>query len=109
VEKPNSTAGLVRVTVGGGVVWAVGDDGQLYFRKNFSAAFPEGTDWMHVTGGVLRISANMRDELYAVVEPSHRALPVLARRTGIRYDDKIGSGWEFGIFAKDVSARGLLP
>ncbi|OWA50709.1 Tectonin beta-propeller repeat-containing protein 1 [Hypsibius exemplaris] len=107
VEKPNNGAFLAHVTVGSSVVWALSQDNILYFRQNFSAAFPEGTDWIEVAGDITQISANHRDELYAISSGPQQSLPVLARRTGQRYDDKIGSGWEFGIFAKNVSARGL--
>lgn len=107
VERPESGTCIREITVGGGVVWARGEDGTLFFRKNFSAAFPEGTEWVAVAENVVKISASVSDQLYAVVLLPGQDIPVLSRRTGVRFDNKIGAGWEYGIFATDVACRGL--
>ncbi|XP_055333167.1 tectonin beta-propeller repeat-containing protein 1-like [Paramacrobiotus metropolitanus] len=107
VEKPESGANIRQVAVGGDSVWAVCTDDQAYFRKEYSAAFPEGTEWELVADGVRKISVSMEDDVYAILYSTSQKLPILAKRTGITHGNKMGVGWEYGLHAKDISCRNL--
>nr|XP_061830301.1 tectonin beta-propeller repeat-containing protein 1-like isoform X3 [Nerophis lumbriciformis] len=81
-------------------LWAVSQQGQVWFREGIHPRVPEGTSWeeVDVPQEVAQLSLGPRDLLWAVLWDGN-----LMVRTGLSLDNPIGTSWvELASPAKEV-------
>ncbi|KAK7024229.1 hypothetical protein SK128_027836 [Halocaridina rubra] len=114
IDAPNHP--LVNVATGAGTVWGLDQSCALYRRKNVQQLFPEGTEWVFVSGNIKNISVSSNGDLWAVLETFEyeqgtSAQGVIAKRQDINDENFVGTGWDYTIGTgwSYVSARVPLP
>uniref|UniRef100_T1J1H8 PCI domain-containing protein n=1 Tax=Strigamia maritima TaxID=126957 RepID=T1J1H8_STRMM len=101
VEPPETGVPLRQVSVGGLAVWAVDQNGGLWFRREVMPMFPEGTSWKLVDDQVHKVSVNLNDDVWVIAKEVNGANGpmnnVICRRKNITAENQTGAGWDYGI------------
>lgn len=54
---------MKHISAGHMTLWAVSDDNVLYFRKDITSTFPEGTEWLHVSDKIEYVCVNSKNQV----------------------------------------------
>lgn len=63
VEPPTSENGIMHVSVGVAVVWAITKDRKVWFRRGVSSHSPCGTSWMEMVGEMMMVDVGLNDQV----------------------------------------------
>ncbi|XP_016010636.2 tectonin beta-propeller repeat-containing protein 1 isoform X1 [Rousettus aegyptiacus] len=66
VEPPTSENGIMHVSVGVAVVWAVTKDRKVWFRRGVSSHSPCGTSWMEMVGEMMMVDVGLNDQVWGI-------------------------------------------
>ncbi|XP_046426690.1 tectonin beta-propeller repeat-containing protein isoform X1 [Neodiprion fabricii] len=96
VEPPNDKLRLTQVGVGIDSVWAVTNDGSVWFRKGVNGQssmlceqMATGTGWVDMLSKMALVSVSPDDQVWAIGHDDR----CLYYRTGIRGTDRTGKKW----------------
>ncbi|KAF3813894.1 hypothetical protein GH733_017926 [Mirounga leonina] len=66
VEPPTSENGIVHVSVGVGVVWAITKDRKVWFRRGVNSHNPCGTSWIEMVGDMMMVNVGLNDQVWGI-------------------------------------------
>ncbi|XP_035578049.1 tectonin beta-propeller repeat-containing protein 1 isoform X4 [Zalophus californianus] len=66
VEPPASENGIVHVSVGVGVVWAITKDRKVWFRRGVNSHNPCGTSWIEMVGDMMMVNVGLNDQVWGI-------------------------------------------
>ncbi|KAM4697520.1 tectonin beta-propeller repeat-containing protein 1 [Rhinophrynus dorsalis] len=66
VETPTPENGIMHVSVGVNVVWAVTKDRRVWFRRGVNSHNPCGTSWIEMVGEMAMVSVGLNDQVWGV-------------------------------------------
>lgn len=66
MEPPGSENGVMHVSVGVNVVWAVTKDQKVWFRRGVNSHNPCGTSWIEMVGEMLMVNVGMNDQVWGI-------------------------------------------
>ncbi|XP_054574213.1 tectonin beta-propeller repeat-containing protein 1 isoform X1 [Eptesicus fuscus] len=66
VEPPTSENGIMHVSVGVGVVWAVTKDRKVWFRRGVNSHNPCGTSWIEMVGEMTMVDVGLNDQVWGI-------------------------------------------
>ncbi|KAF6083247.1 tectonin beta-propeller repeat containing 1 [Phyllostomus discolor] len=66
VEPPTPENGIMHVSVGVGVVWAVTKDRKVWFRRGVSSHSPCGTGWIQMVGEMMMVDVGLNDQVWGI-------------------------------------------
>ncbi|ELK17408.1 Tectonin beta-propeller repeat-containing protein 1 [Pteropus alecto] len=66
VEPPTSENGIMHVSVGVAVVWAVTKDRKVWFRRGVNSHNPCGTSWMEMVGEMMMVNVGLNDQVWGI-------------------------------------------
>nr|KAF6482336.1 tectonin beta-propeller repeat containing 1 [Molossus molossus] len=66
VEPPTSENGIMHVSVGVGVVWAVTKDRKVWFRRGVNSHNPCGTSWIEMVGEMMMVNVGLNDQVWGI-------------------------------------------
>uniref|UniRef100_G1PER0 Tectonin beta-propeller repeat-containing protein 1 n=1 Tax=Myotis lucifugus TaxID=59463 RepID=G1PER0_MYOLU len=66
VEPPTSENGIMHISVGVGVVWAVTKDRKVWFRRGVNSHNPRGTSWIEMVGEMTMVDVGLNDQVWGI-------------------------------------------
>ncbi|XP_078521292.1 tectonin beta-propeller repeat-containing protein 1 [Lissotriton helveticus] len=66
VESPSPENGIMHVSVGVNVVWAVTKDRKVWFRRGVNSHNPCGTSWMEMIGEMSMVTVGLNDQVWGI-------------------------------------------
>uniref|UniRef100_A0A8C0KTQ3 Tectonin beta-propeller repeat-containing protein 1 n=1 Tax=Canis lupus dingo TaxID=286419 RepID=A0A8C0KTQ3_CANLU len=66
VEPPTSENGIMHVSVGVGVVWAITKDRKVWFRRGVNSHNPCGTSWIEMVGDMMMVNVGLNDQVWGI-------------------------------------------
>ncbi|XP_047570176.1 tectonin beta-propeller repeat-containing protein 1 [Lutra lutra] len=66
VEPPASENGIVHVSVGVSVVWAITKDRKVWFRRGVNSHNPCGTSWIEMVGDMMMVNVGLNDQVWGI-------------------------------------------
>ncbi|XP_028912182.1 tectonin beta-propeller repeat-containing protein 1 isoform X1 [Ornithorhynchus anatinus] len=66
VEPPVSENGIMHVSVGVNVVWAVTKDRKVWFRRGVNSHNPCGTSWIEMVGEMMMVNVGLNDQVWGI-------------------------------------------
>uniref|UniRef100_A0A8C5KIV7 Tectonin beta-propeller repeat-containing protein 1 n=1 Tax=Jaculus jaculus TaxID=51337 RepID=A0A8C5KIV7_JACJA len=66
VEPPGSENGIMHVSVGVSVVWAITKDHKVWFRRGVNSHNPCGTSWIEMVGEMMMVNVGLNDQVWGV-------------------------------------------
>ncbi|XP_012614885.2 tectonin beta-propeller repeat-containing protein 1 [Microcebus murinus] len=66
VEPPGPENGIMHVSVGVGVVWAVTKDRKVWFRRGVNSHNPCGTSWIEMVGEMTMVNVGLNDQVWGI-------------------------------------------
>lgn len=66
VEPPVSENGIMHVSVGVGVVWAITKDRKVWFRRGVNSHNPCGTSWIEMVGEMMMVNVGLNDQVWGI-------------------------------------------
>ncbi|XP_048407560.1 tectonin beta-propeller repeat-containing protein 1 isoform X1 [Stegostoma tigrinum] len=66
VEPPNSENGLVQVSVGINVLWAITRDRKVWFRRGVCSENPVGTGWICMNIEMVMVNVGLNDQVWGI-------------------------------------------
>ncbi|XP_037670097.1 tectonin beta-propeller repeat-containing protein 1 isoform X2 [Choloepus didactylus] len=97
VEPPSPEVGLMHVSVGIHVVWAVTKDKKVWFRRGVSSHNPGGTSWIQMVGEMLMVDVGLKDQVWGI-GGEERALYF---RQGVTPSELSGKAWKAIVAGRD--------
>ncbi|XP_070581282.1 tectonin beta-propeller repeat-containing protein 1-like isoform X2 [Ptychodera flava] len=94
---PPPHVSLRQVSVGMAAVYAVDTNNGLWYRKDITLTFPEGTRWIHVCNNVYKVSVGPKDQVWILAEKVGGSRQVVCKRKGITSNKPTGVSWDLGI------------
>ncbi|XP_022443443.1 tectonin beta-propeller repeat-containing protein 1 isoform X2 [Delphinapterus leucas] len=90
VEPPTSENGILHVSAGVGVVWAVTKDRKVWFRRGVNSHNPCGTSWIEMVGEMMMVNVGLNDQVWGIGW-ADRALYF---RHGVTQSELSGKTWK---------------
>ncbi|XP_045397278.1 tectonin beta-propeller repeat-containing protein 1 isoform X4 [Lemur catta] len=97
VEAPGSENGIMHVSVGVGVVWAVTKDRKVWFRRGVNSHNPCGTSWIEMVGEMTMVNVGLNDQVWGI-GCEDRAMYF---RQGVTPSELSGKTWKAIIAARE--------
>ncbi|XP_032447427.1 tectonin beta-propeller repeat-containing protein 1 isoform X2 [Lynx canadensis] len=66
VEPPTSENGIMHVSVGVSVVWAITKDRKVWFRRGINSHNPCGTSWIEMVGEMTMVNVGLNDQVWGI-------------------------------------------
>ncbi|XP_023420946.1 tectonin beta-propeller repeat-containing protein 1 isoform X2 [Cavia porcellus] len=66
VEPPGSENGIMHVSAGVSVVWAVTKDRKVWFRRGVNSHNPGGTSWIEMVGEMTMVNVGLNDQVWGI-------------------------------------------
>ncbi|XP_061009682.1 tectonin beta-propeller repeat-containing protein 1 isoform X4 [Dama dama] len=66
VEPPTSENGILHVSTGVCVVWAVTKDRKVWFRRGINSHNPCGTSWIEMFGEMMMVNVGLNDQVWGI-------------------------------------------
>nr|XP_025131367.1 tectonin beta-propeller repeat-containing protein 1 isoform X4 [Bubalus bubalis] len=66
VEPPTSENGILHVSTGVCVVWAVTKDRKVWFRRGVNSHNPCGTSWIEMFGEMMMVNVGLNDQVWGI-------------------------------------------
>uniref|UniRef100_A0A8C4KSL0 Tectonin beta-propeller repeat containing 1 n=1 Tax=Equus asinus asinus TaxID=83772 RepID=A0A8C4KSL0_EQUAS len=66
VEPPTSENGIMHVSVGVAVVWAITKDRKVWFRRGVNSHNPCGTSWIEMVGEMTMVNVGLNDQVWGI-------------------------------------------
>lgn len=66
VEPPGSENGIMHVSVGVSVVWAITKDRKVWFRRGVNSHNPCGTSWIEMVGEMTMVNVGLNDQVWGI-------------------------------------------
>ncbi|CAH2307112.1 tectonin beta-propeller repeat-containing 1 [Pelobates cultripes] len=66
VEAPTPEDGIMHVSVGVNVVWAVTKERKIWFRRGVNSHNPCGTSWIEMVGEMAMLSVGLNDQVWGI-------------------------------------------
>ncbi|XP_077979887.1 tectonin beta-propeller repeat-containing protein 1-like [Glandiceps talaboti] len=106
---PPPHVSLRQVSAGGSAVYAVDIHNGLWYRKDITLTFPEGTRWIHVCNNIQKVSVGPKDQVWVLAEKVGGSHGVVCQRKGITPQRPTGNSWDLGIGGgwSHICIRGL--
>ncbi|EPY89041.1 tectonin beta-propeller repeat-containing protein 1-like protein [Camelus ferus] len=90
VESPMSENGIMHVSVGVGVVWAVTKDRKVWFRRGVNSYNPCGTSWIEMVGEMMMVNVGLNDQVWGIGWEDR----ALYFRQGVTQSELSGKTWK---------------
>ncbi|XP_036682138.1 tectonin beta-propeller repeat-containing protein 1 isoform X4 [Balaenoptera musculus] len=90
VEPPTSENGILHVSAGVGVVWAITKDRKVWFRRGVNSHNPCGTSWIEMVGEMMMVNVGLNDQVWGIGW-TDRALYF---RHGVTQSELSGKTWK---------------
>ncbi|KAH0631949.1 hypothetical protein JD844_019861 [Phrynosoma platyrhinos] len=78
VESPVQDNGILHISVGVNVVWAVTKDRKVWFRRGVNSHNPCGTSWIEMVGEMMMVNVGLNDQGVTPSELSGKTWKVIA-------------------------------
>ncbi|XP_035292766.1 tectonin beta-propeller repeat-containing protein 1 isoform X4 [Cricetulus griseus] len=92
---------LTQVSVGQTSVYALDENGNLWYRAGITPSYPQGSSWEHVSNNVRKVSVGPLDQVWVIankVQGSHGlSRGTVCRRMGVQPREPKGQSWDYGI------------
>lgn len=66
VEPPGAENGIMHISVGVSVVWAVTKDRKVWFRRGVNSHNPCGTSWIEMVGEMMMVNVGLNDQVWGI-------------------------------------------
>ena len=66
VEPPGSENGIMHVSAGVSVVWAITKDRKVWFRRGVNSHNPCGTSWIEMVGEMTMVNVGLNDQVWGI-------------------------------------------
>uniref|UniRef100_G3TQG2 Tectonin beta-propeller repeat-containing protein 1 n=1 Tax=Loxodonta africana TaxID=9785 RepID=G3TQG2_LOXAF len=66
VEPPVAENGIMHVSVGVSVVWAITKDRKVWFRRGINSHNPCGTSWIEMVGEMVMVNVGLSDQVWGI-------------------------------------------
>nr|XP_021481828.1 tectonin beta-propeller repeat-containing protein 1 [Meriones unguiculatus] len=66
VEPPASENGIMHVSAGVSVVWAITKDRKVWFRRGVNSHNPCGTSWIEMVGEMTMVNVGLNDQVWGI-------------------------------------------
>ncbi|OCT61572.1 hypothetical protein XELAEV_18047600mg [Xenopus laevis] len=90
VEAPTPENGIIHVSVGVNVVWAVTKDRKVWFRRGVNSHNPCGTGWIEMVGEMAMVDVGLNDQVFGVGYEDR----AVYFRQGVTPSDLSGKAWK---------------
>ncbi|KAM6155831.1 LOW QUALITY PROTEIN: tectonin beta-propeller repeat-containing protein 1 [Rhynchocyon petersi] len=90
VEPPVAENGIVHVSVGVSVVWAVTKDRKVWFRRGVSSHNPCGTSWIEMVGEMVMVNVGLNDQVWGIAFEDR----AMYFRQGVTSSELSGKTWK---------------
>ncbi|XP_053550692.1 tectonin beta-propeller repeat-containing protein 1 isoform X2 [Bombina bombina] len=90
VEAPTAEDGIMHVSVGVNVVWAVTKDKKVWFRRGVNSHNPCGTSWIEMVGEMSMLSVGLNDQVWGIGSDDR----VVLFRQGVTPSELSGKAWK---------------
>ncbi|XP_070636305.1 tectonin beta-propeller repeat-containing protein 1 isoform X1 [Bos indicus] len=97
VEPPTSENGILHVSTGVCVVWAVTKDRKVWFRRGVNSHNPCGTSWIEMFGEMMMVNVGLNDQVWGI-GCVDRALYF---RQGVTQSELSGKTWKVIIAGRE--------
>ncbi|KAG5262500.1 hypothetical protein AALO_G00275800 [Alosa alosa] len=98
---PPAKQKLKQVSVGRTSVYAVDENGNLWYRHGLTPSYPQGSTWEHISNNVRKVSVGPLDQVWIIadkVQGSHSlSCGTVCRRLGVQPMEPKGQSWDYGI------------
>uniref|UniRef100_A0ABM0LVI4 Tectonin beta-propeller repeat-containing protein 1 n=1 Tax=Saccoglossus kowalevskii TaxID=10224 RepID=A0ABM0LVI4_SACKO len=88
---------LKQLSAGKTSVFAVDINDGLWFRKDITRTFPEGTTWIHICNNVFKVSVGPQNQVWILAAKVDASRKTVCRRLGVSSDNPKGTTWDLGI------------
>ncbi|KAG8433064.1 hypothetical protein GDO86_017369 [Hymenochirus boettgeri] len=90
VEAPTPENGIMHVSVGVNVVWAVTKDHKVWFRRGVNSHNPCGTGWVEMVGEMTMVNVGLNDQVFGVGYEDR----AVYFRQGVTTSELSGKAWK---------------
>ncbi|XP_061455337.1 tectonin beta-propeller repeat-containing protein 1 isoform X3 [Rhineura floridana] len=97
VEPPVPDNGILHVSVGVNVVWAVTKDRKVWFRRGVNSHNPCGTGWIEMVGEMMMVNVGLNDQVWGI-SSEDRAVYF---RQGVTPSELSGKTWKAIVCSRD--------
>ncbi|XP_033023021.1 tectonin beta-propeller repeat-containing protein 1 [Lacerta agilis] len=97
VEPPVPENGILHVSVGVNVVWAVTKDRKVWFRRGVNSHNPCGTSWIEMVGEMVMVNVGLNDQVWGI-SCEDRAVYF---RQGVTPSELSGKTWKAIVCSRD--------
>ncbi|XP_053132794.1 tectonin beta-propeller repeat-containing protein 1 [Hemicordylus capensis] len=97
IEPPVPENGILHVSVGVNVVWAVTKDRKVWFRRGVNSHNPCGTSWIEMVGEMMMVNVGLNDQVWGI-SCEDRAVYF---RQGITPSELSGKTWKAVVCSRD--------
>ncbi|XP_077958697.1 tectonin beta-propeller repeat-containing protein 1 isoform X2 [Gasterosteus aculeatus] len=92
---------LKQVSVGRTSVFAVDENGNLWYRQGVTPSYPQGSSWEHISNNVRKVSAGPLDQVWIIADKVQGSLSLscgtVCHRLGVQPVEPKGQSWDYGI------------